>query len=352
MRTEFLRDIELSGEASMVAATPYDALIGAAKSLVDTQMLAACDTPPASAVRAYISANSAHLAAARAALAAVCRVPLRYDSSFFGEHCEALSPLRNLAQSFALEFQQAAADGDYSAAARIGVDLLDLANAIRRGGLVIDLLVSIAVGSIAINLLRGVRRHLGASDRQALIRQLTRTEHDQEPVPLIIARDRHWESAVGYQEEKVDLTRQPLLDPAECGLTEDQQRELLERMQSFSTMPHDARRSIYTNQDRYTIALLRMLAVDLTLRSWRAEKGAYPDGLGPLAATFVEGVPDDPFTQKPFCYRRLLDGFVLYSPGPTNIDHGGAFGPWPMVQAGAADLCLDSGDYGLGSHRN
>jgi hypothetical protein len=344
MRTEFLRDIQLSGEASMVAATPYDALIGAAKSLVGTQMLAACDTPPASAVRAYLSANSAHLATARGALAAGCRVPLRYDASFFPEHSEALSPLRNLAQSFALELQQAAADGDHSAAARIGVDLLDLANAIRRGGLVIDLLVSIAVASIAINLLRGVRGHLDASDRLALIRQLTRTEHDQEPVQEIIARDRHWESAVGYQEEKVELTQQPLLDPAECGLTEDQQRELWQHMQSFSTMPDDARRSVYTNRDRGTVALLRMLAVDLALRSWRAEQGAYPDGLGPLAPMFVEGVPDDPFTQKPFCYRRLADGFVLYSPGPTGIDHGGSFGPWPMVQAGAADLCLDSGD--------
>jgi hypothetical protein len=328
----------------MVAVTPYDALVGAAKSLVDTQMLAACDPPPASAVRAYLSANSAHLAAARAALAAGCRVSLRYDASFFGEHCEAFSPLRNLAQSLALEFQQAVADGDHCAAARIGVDLLDLANAIRRGGLVTDLLVSIAVASIAINLLRGVRGHLGASDRLALIRQLTRTEDDQDPVPEIIARDRCWESAVGYQEEKVDFTRQPLLDSSECGLTEDQQRELWQHMQSFSTMPDDARRSVYTNQDRCTVALLRMLAVDLALRSWRAEKGAYPDGLGTLAPTFVAGVPDDPFTQKPFCYRRLADDFVLYSPGPTHIDHGGSFGPWPMVQAGAADLCLDSGD--------
>jgi hypothetical protein len=321
----------------MIAPTPYDALIGAATSLVDTQMLAACDAPPASAVRAYISANSAHLAAARAALAEVCRVPLRYDASFFGEHCETLSPLRNLAQSFVLEFQETAATGDHSAAARIGVDLLDLANAIRRGGLVVDLLVSIAVVGIAINLLRGVRGLLGASDRVALIRQLTRTEHDQEPVSEIIARDRQWECAVGWQAEKVDLTRQPFVDPAECVLSEDQRR--------------DARRQVYTNLDRSTVALLRMLAVDLALRSWQAEKGAYPDGLGPLVATFVDGVPADPFTQKPFRYRRLSAGFVPYSPGPTQIDHGGSFGPWPMVQAGTADLCLDSGDFGLESDR-
>ena len=335
----------------MVAATPYDALISAAKSLVGTQLLAACDGPPAAAVRAYLSANGAPLAAARGALAAGCRVPLRYDAPFFAEHCAALSPLRDLAGSFGLELQQAAADGDHSGAARIGVDLLDLANAIRRGGLVIDLLVAVAVAGIAINLLRGVRGHLGAPDRLALIGQLTRAEHDQEPLPEIIARDRRWEAAAGYQEAEVDLTRQPRLDPAECGLTEDQQRELLRRLQSFSAMPDDARRSVYAKQDWCTVALLRMLAVDLALRSWQAENGAYPDDLGPLAPAFVEGVPDDPFTRKAFCYRRLADGFVLYSPGPTGIDHGGSFGPWPMVEAGAADLCLDSGDYGPGSRR-
>src|SRR5262245_52975386 len=266
-----LSRFRLSGEASMVAATPHDALIGAGKSLVGTQVLAACDRPPAAAARAYLSANSAQLAAARGALAAGCRVPLRYDASFFAEHCAALSPLRDLARSFGLELQQAAADGDHSGAARIGADLLDLANAIRRGGLVIDLLVSVAVAGIAINLLRGVRGHLGASDRLALIRQLIRTEHDQEPLPEIIARDRHWESAVGYQEEKVEVTQQTVLDPGECGMTEDQQRELWQHMQSFAPMPDDVRLSAYTNQDWRTVALLRMLAVDLALRSWRTE---------------------------------------------------------------------------------
>jgi hypothetical protein len=162
----------------MVAATPYDVLIEAGKSLVDMQILAACATPPDSAVRAYIAANSVHLATARGALAAGCSVPLRYDASFFGEHYAVMSPIRNLTQSFALELQQAAADGDYSAAARVGVDLLDLANAIRRGGLVIDFLVAIAVVQIAVNHLRRIREHLGAADRLALIRQLTRTEHE------------------------------------------------------------------------------------------------------------------------------------------------------------------------------
>jgi len=327
----------------VVAATAYDALVGAAKSLVGTQLLVTSETSSVSAIRAYLSANNQHLAAARSALAAGCRAPLRDDARM--EHHEDFSPLRNLAQSFALEFQQAAADGDYAGAVHIGVDILDLANAIRRGGLILDLLVSIAVARIAINILRSVRERLEASERLELIRQLTKTEYDQEPLPEIFARDRRWEAAVGNQEEKVELPPQPILDPAQCGLTEDQQRELWQHMQAFAAMPDEARHSVHATQDRCEVALLRMLAIDLALRCWRAENDTYPDTLDPLAPTFFESVPEDPFTGKPFCYRRLADGFVLYSPGPTRIDHGGAFGPWPMVQAGAADLCLDASDY-------
>jgi hypothetical protein len=330
--------------------TPYDALLAAARSLVDTHVLAAYLTAPDSAVRAYLSANSAHLSAARGALAAGCQIPLRYDASFFGEHMEAMAPLRNLSQSFALELRQAAADGDYAAAARIGVNLLDLANAWRRGGLVIDFLVAVAVVSIAVDLLRQVREQLGTADRLTLIQQLVRTEHDQEPLPEIVARDRRWESTVGWnQEEKVDLTRQPLPEPApaEGGLTKDQRR-----LQRFSAKPDDARQSVYVNQDRRTIALLRMLAVDLALRSWRAENGAYPDGLDPVAPMFSAGVPDDPFTQKPFCYRRVSDDFVLYSPGPTGIDHAGHSAPGGRCLAGPRTCVSIFGDYGLGSKGN
>jgi hypothetical protein len=56
-------------------------------------------------------------------------------------------------------------------------------------------------------------------------------------------------------------------------------------------------------------------------------------------------VPSDPFTDGPFRYRRDSNSFTLYSPGPTNIDHGGSYGPWNTVKAGGADFCLDIDDF-------
>jgi hypothetical protein len=330
----------------MIATTPYEALLEAAKSLVDSQMLATSHTASDAEIRAFVAANCAPLVAARAALAAGCRVPLRYDESFFGDHCADWQPLRNLAQTFALEFQVAARDGDIAAAGRIGVNMLDLSNAIRRDGLVPDLLVAVAVDQIAINLLRQIRARLEAADRETLIRDLERIERDQEPAADIFVRDQQWEAAVGYKNEKDDLTQQPLPEtsPAVGGLTEAQHRELRQRVQAFSKMPDHARHTLFAIQDRHTVALRRMLAIDLALRCWHAANGAYPDDLGALAFTFLSRVPDDPFTQKPFCYRRFADSFVLFSPGPTGISHDGTFGPWPKVQAGVADLCLDSFD--------
>ena len=317
----------------MIAATTYETLLEAARSLVDSQMLATSHTASDSATRAYVAANGAQLEAARAALAAGCRVPLRFDESFFGDHCADWQPLRNLAQTFALEFQVAAADGDIAAAGQIGVNMLDLANAIRRDGLVIDLLVAVAVDQIAINLLRQIRAHLEAADRETLIRDLDRIERDQEPAADIFARDQQWEAVVGYQNEKLKDSPQSPPDSSEGGLTKEQRHK-------------DALRIMQISQDQHVVALRRMLVIDLALRCWHATNGAYPDDLGTLAFTFLSRVPDDPFTQKPFCYRRFADSFLLFSPGPTGIIHGGVFGPWPKVQAGVADLCLDSFDCG------
>lgn len=55
----------------------------------------------------------------------------------------------------------------------------------------------------------------------------------------------------------------------------------------------------------------------LKVRAHRLRHGSYPDAVEPL---------EDPFTGKPFVYRKLPDdAFLLYSTGPDGIDDGGSF---------------------------
>ena len=52
--------------------------------------------------------------------------------------------------------------------------------------------------------------------------------------------------------------------------------------------------------------------------AYRAEHGQYPTSLQPLAAWKL---PLDPFSMKPFLYRRQGKGFVIWSVGPEMVDN-------------------------------
>ncbi len=239
--------------------SPYESLVAAANALSGVELFSNAGAPTAAAL-AYLTANRAHLEAARSVLGPDCRVLLANDMSFFAEHSRAFTPLRNLAQSFGLEMQQAVAEEDYVKAAGIAVDLLDLANAIRRGGLVADFLVAVAVAGLAVEALDRMRHRLSSSERRKLANELKRIELEKDPLATIIARDRSWEAAVDQPREKLDFSRIAASDPAECGLTEDQQRELLAAAQFIAELPEESHRSLYERMDKRTDVLLGIFA--------------------------------------------------------------------------------------------
>lgn len=71
-------------------------------------------------------------------------------------------------------------------------------------------------------------------------------------------------------------------------------------------------------------AALRDLArLALALGLHKSERGGYPDALEELAGYFPEGLPADPFTGKPFVYKRTDEGFLIYSLGADGKDDGG-----------------------------
>ena len=182
----------------MVNTTPYEALVEAAALLTDAARIGDLDEGDLATAAAIVQQNRAALESARRALGPQCAVHLRYEESFYSEHCAHLSDLRDLGRMFRAEAYIASQNGDYRAAATIGLDIFELANAIRRGGLVTDLLFSIAIARLAIDALRKDRTNVDSASRLLLVRELRRLEAEREPFAGIIARDREWEVAVGY----------------------------------------------------------------------------------------------------------------------------------------------------------
>ncbi|HUG69661.1 MAG TPA: hypothetical protein VMM76_18060 [Pirellulaceae bacterium] len=332
----------------MMVATPYETLVESAARLTEVDALADIDESQVTAASDLLQQNHLALESARRALGPDCVVPIRYEEAFFSEHCDHVLHLRNLARVFRAEAWLAASRNDFRAAAHICIDTLELANAIRRGGLVTDLLVGIAISGIAIDILRKIRIKLDDSTRRVVIDELYRLEAQREPFAAVVARDRAWEVAVGNKDKQCDFMSLELSDPEECGLSEDQQKEIVQLLQQMADLPEPDLRKMQRDQDCHTLALMRMLAVNLALRGLRDASGTFPNDLSSLTPHPFAQLPLDPYTENSFIYRRIhSSSFDLYSTGPKLTDGGGHFGPGPSVAAGCADLCLDADDYWL-----
>ena len=69
---------------------------------------------------------------------------------------------------------------------------------------------------------------------------------------------------------------------------------------------------------------LRLVRLELALWAYRAEHhDLYPERLEQVGAPLVGSLPADPFSGKPFIYRRAKKGYQLYSAGPDGLDDEG-----------------------------
>jgi hypothetical protein len=81
------------------------------------------------------------------------------------------------------------------------------------------------------------------------------------------------------------------------------------------------------------MADLGLAEIALLLRAYHGTQGRYPDTLAELARIIDHPVPDDPFSGKPFVYRRQGNGFLLYGWGSNLKDDGGR-SPSPKDESG------------------
>lgn len=72
-----------------------------------------------------------------------------------------------------------------------------------------------------------------------------------------------------------------------------------------------------------TIQKMRNLELAFALEAYRADRGAYPDSLEPLAPKYMAEIPKDLFTDQPLKYSKTADGYRFYSVGDNEQDEEG-----------------------------
>jgi hypothetical protein len=70
-------------------------------------------------------------------------------------------------------------------------------------------------------------------------------------------------------------------------------------------------------------AMFGLTQAATALRVYQIEHDAYPNSLDVLHKSVGWKIPNDPFNDKPFIYRREGKGYILYSAGPDMEDNGG-----------------------------
>ena len=71
------------------------------------------------------------------------------------------------------------------------------------------------------------------------------------------------------------------------------------------------------------IAIVGLMQAATALRAYQIDHGAYPASLAELRKAGGWAISNDPFTDKPFIYRRQGRGYLIYSVGPDLTDNGG-----------------------------
>ncbi|MCA9185497.1 MAG: hypothetical protein R3E01_04655 [Pirellulaceae bacterium] len=276
-----------------------------------------------------------------------CEVPLRYEADFFSYHTQEVQHLRNLSRAIDFAGHGARLRGDDHQTVRHGLANLELGNAVRRGGLVVDHLVSVAIAQMGIDLLRRSRDRYDDTICKRITDALQKHETGREPFATILQRDSRWENESGYFDSsyaKSQINFDEFIDP-DSELSVEEQRELIQLFKDLARRPLSERYEQYLAQDRQLVALPRLLVVDLAIRQFQYRKGRLPESLAQLSPEVLEWIPRDPFSDDQFIYRPNNPCFVVYSPGPDRRDAGGKFGPWPAVCFDGCDLCLDANDY-------
>jgi hypothetical protein len=267
------------------------------------------------ALRELVSTNAEALRLLRIGLAHQCAVPPDMAITNISGMISDLAGMKRLAQLLAAEGLLHQQDNQPVQAVHTYLDAIRFGNEISRGGVLINRLVGVACEAI------------GRAPLAKLVPSLTTEQARQ----------------VLAQLEKIDSTH-VTWDEVCQGESRYARRYLSHNPNPITWVvglwQNRAAKKRASDRHNSILAQERLLAAELALRCYCADKTSPPAHLEDLVPGYLSKVPQDPFMGQPMIYRPQGTNWVLYSLGPDHVDNGGQ--PMGRINLPPGDLLYNA----------
>jgi len=229
------------------------------------------------ALRTLVEGNTNALQMARSGFAERAQVPVEYSLPYLQKRLPELAGLKLLAQAFLAEGKLAEMDHRPCDAAKSYLDAIHLGIECRRGGVLIDGLVGIAVESMGTSQLQTLAATIDGKCCRELAHELETLDANQPTWEQTLEQEHYWSRRTFP------------------GL----QYRLAELMAWNSTRGAKAKA-----QQRFKTAQTKMrrLLITLAARAYELENTHRPASLSDLVPTYLKAIPQDPSTGTNFPY--------------------------------------------------
>jgi hypothetical protein len=243
-------------------------------------------------LKALVTTNSEALRLLRAV------VPIDAEISNFSALSGDLIGLKALAKLLAAEGRLAELENRPAAAANSYIDAVHLGTEMSRGGLMMNRLVGIACEAIGGTALVKVIPKLGCEDIRTIVGPLETIDRTTVAWSEVVKSENRWLRA------QIGTYRNPV---------------------KFVSDWWQARATRRASQQRHNLATahIRLLELEMALKSFTCDHGRAPEKLVELVPKYLRQLPLDPFSRQLMVYRPNGTNWLLYSLGPDQVDDGG-----------------------------
>ncbi len=249
-------------------------------------------------LRALVATNAEALRLLRMGLSHRCAVPIDAQIANFATVSRDLAGLKSIAWVLSAEGRLAEMENRPADAARSYVDAIRLGSEMSRGGLMMNRLVGIACQGVGSVPLVKLLPKLTCEQMRPVIADLEKIDDCTVP----------WREVLQNENRFVRSQMGNYPNPIKLASDLWQARGI----RKASEERHDL-----------TAAHLRLLAVELALRSYRCDQGSGPANLTQLVPKYLRRLPTDPFSGRLLVYRPNGTNWLLYSLGLDRVDDGG-----------------------------